>query len=83
MLGLTRDEFAFYDALSTNEASVRELGDPSLKALAQELTQKLRASAAVDWSRRDTVRAAMRVKVRHILATTSTLQIKPRMRLTS
>lgn len=67
-LGLTSDELAFYDALSTNEASVRELGDPVLKALAQDLTRKLRASAAVDWSKRDSVRAAMRIKVRHILS---------------
>ena len=67
-LGLTPDELAFYDALSTNEASVRELGDPVLKALAQELTKKLKASAAVDWSKRDSVRAAMRVKVKHILS---------------
>ncbi len=67
-LGLTSDELAFYDALSTNEASVRELGDPVLKAIAQELTRKLRASAAVDWSKRDSVRAAMRIKVRHILS---------------
>ena len=67
-LGLTPDELAFYDALSTNEASVRELGDPVLKALAQELTKKLKASAAVDWSKRDSVRAAMRIKVKHILS---------------
>lgn len=68
VLGLTKDELAFYDALATNEASVRELGDATLKAIAQELTQKLRASATVDWSRRESVRAAMSVKVRHILA---------------
>jgi type I restriction enzyme R subunit len=67
-LGLTSDELAFYDALSTNEASVRELGDPVLKALAQELTRKLKASAAVDWSKRDSVRATMRIKVKHILS---------------
>jgi type I restriction enzyme R subunit len=67
-LGLTPDELAFYDALSTNEASVRELGDPVLKALAQELTRKLKANASVDWSKRDSVRAAMRIKVKHILS---------------
>jgi type I restriction enzyme R subunit len=67
-LGLTSDELAFYDALSTNEASVRELGDPVLKALAQELTKKLKASTAVDWSKRESVRAAMRIKVKHILS---------------
>lgn len=67
-LGLSRDELAFYDALAMNEASVRELGDATLKEIAQELTKKLKASATVDWSKRDSVRAAMMVKVRHILA---------------
>jgi len=32
-LGLTSDEFAFYDALANNEESVRELGDETLKKL--------------------------------------------------
>jgi type I restriction enzyme R subunit len=67
-LGLTKDEIAFYDALAMNEASVRELGDAVLKEIAQELTRKLKASASVDWSKRESVRAAMTVKVRHILA---------------
>jgi type I restriction enzyme R subunit len=67
-LGLTSDELAFYDALATNEASVRALGDPVLKEIAQELTQKLKASVSVDWSRRESVRAAMRVRVKHILS---------------
>jgi type I restriction enzyme R subunit len=66
-LGLNSDELAFYDALVQNEASVRELGDATLKLIAQELTRKLKASAAVDWSKRESVRAAMRVKVKHIL----------------
>ena len=67
-LGLTQDELAFYDALAMNEASVRDLGDAALKEIAQELTRKLKASATVDWSKRESVRAAMMVKVRHILA---------------
>jgi type I restriction enzyme R subunit len=66
-LGLNTDELAFYDALARNEASVRELGDETLKQIAQELTKKLKAGASVDWSKRESVRAAMRVKVRHIL----------------
>jgi type I restriction enzyme R subunit len=37
-LGLNGDEMAFYDALATNEAAVRELGDETLKAIAVELT---------------------------------------------
>lgn len=58
---------AFYDALATNEAAVRELGDETLKAIAVELTRKLRASVTVDWSVRETVRARLRVMVRSLL----------------
>jgi len=66
-LGLNGDEMAFYDALATNEAAVRELGDETLKAIAVELTQKLRASVTVDWSVRETVRARLRVMVKTLL----------------
>ena len=66
-LGLNGDEMAFYDALATNEAAVRELGDETLKAIAVELTQKLRASVTVDWSVRETVRARLRVMVKMLL----------------
>ena len=41
-LGLNADEMAFYDALATNEAAVRELGDATLKKIAVELTVSLR-----------------------------------------
>ncbi len=66
-LGLNGDEMAFYDALATNEAAVRELGDDTLKAIAVELTQKLRNSVTVDWSVRETVRARLRVMVKTLL----------------
>lgn len=66
-LGLNGDEMAFYDALATNEAAVRDLGDETLKAIAVELTQKLRASVTVDWSVRETVRARIRVMIKTLL----------------
>jgi len=66
-LGLNGDEMAFYDALATNEAAVRELGDETLKKIAVELTMKLRASVTVDWSVRETVRARLRVMVKTLL----------------
>jgi type I restriction enzyme R subunit len=66
-LGLNGDEMAFYDALATNEAAVRDLGDETLKAIAVELTQRLRASVTVDWSVRETVRARLRVMVKTLL----------------
>ena len=66
-LGLKPEEMAFYDALATNEASVRLLGDDILKKIALELTQKLRRSVTVDWSVRESVRARLRVMVKTIL----------------
>lgn len=66
-LGLTADEMAFYDALATNEASVRELGDVTLRKIAQELTAKLQASNSVDWYVRESVRAKLRLMVKTIL----------------
>lgn len=50
-----------------NEAAVRELGDATLRQIAVELTQNLRKSVTVDWARRDTVRARIRVMVRTLL----------------
>jgi type I restriction enzyme, R subunit len=63
-LGLSDSELAFYDALMNNESAVLELGDPVLKLIAQELTQKLRNSTTVDWQKRESVRARLRNLVR-------------------
>lgn len=66
-LGLSADEIAFYDALVTNESAVRELGDDTLRALAVEVTNKLRNSTTVDWQFRESVRAKLRILVRRTL----------------
>lgn len=66
-LGLNADELAFYDALANNESAVRELGDDTLKKIAHELVEKLRASTTVDWKVRDSVRAKLRNMVRILL----------------
>jgi len=66
-LGLGPDEIAFYDALANNESAVRELGDDTLKKIAIEITEKLRASTTVDWQVRESVRAKLRILVRRTL----------------
>jgi type I restriction enzyme R subunit len=66
-LGLSPDEMAFYDALAANEASVRELGDVTLRKIAVELTSKLKASNTVDWYVRESVRAKLRLMVKTVL----------------
>jgi len=66
-LGLNDDELAFYMALIENESAVRKLGDNTLKALAVELTEKLRQSTTVDWQVRESVRARLRNLIRLLL----------------
>lgn len=67
-LGLREDEVAFYDAVVQNDSAVMELGDETLKAIAQELVTSVRQSATIDWNLKESVLAAMRSKVRRILA---------------
>ncbi|MEX3924014.1 type I restriction endonuclease subunit R [Paraburkholderia sp. BR10936] len=66
-LGLNEDELRFYDALANNEASVRLLGDETLKMIAHDLTENLRKSVSVDWEKRESVRAKLRLMVKRIL----------------
>lgn len=66
-LGLNKDEVAFYYALSENESAVREMGDEILKKIAVEITEKLRNSTTVDWQKRESVRAKLRILVRRTL----------------
>lgn len=65
--GLTPDELLFYDALADNESAVRELGDETLKKIAQELTESLRKNLTADWSQRESIRAKLRILVKRIL----------------
>jgi type I restriction enzyme R subunit len=65
--GLTPDEIAFYDALADNESAVDIMGNDSLKVIAAELVNNLKANATVDWSHRESARARMRVLVKRIL----------------
>ena len=66
-LGLNEDEIRFYDALANNESAMRELTDETLKKIAHELTENLRKNLTVDWSKRESVRATLRLMVKRIL----------------
>jgi type I restriction enzyme R subunit len=66
-LGLTEDEIRFYDALASNQSAVLELTDETLKKIAHELTESLRQNMSIDWSKRESVRAKLRLLVRRIL----------------
>ena len=65
--GMSEDEYAFYQALAQNESALQIMGEPILKALAHELTDKLRKSATVDWNKRESSRQRMRVLVKVLL----------------
>lgn len=67
-LGLREDEGAFYDAIVQSDSAVLELADDVLKEIAQKLVIAVRESATIDWNLKDSVRAAMRSKVRRLLA---------------
>jgi type I restriction enzyme, R subunit len=66
-LGLTDDELAFYDALEMNDSAIEVLGDDTLRDIARELVQKVKANTTIDWTMRENVRAQLRVIVRRTL----------------
>lgn len=65
--GLTEDEVAFYDALADNASAREVLQDDTLKLIARELADRIKAKASLDWTQRETVRADMRRTVRRLL----------------
>ena len=66
-LGLSPDEVAFYNALETNDSAVKVLGDETLKTIAREIADKVRANATIDWTIRESARAKLMVLVRRTL----------------
>jgi type I restriction enzyme R subunit len=65
--GLTEEEIAFYDALAQNESAIQALGNEKLRIIAHELLEQLRENATVDWHKRESTRAKMRIMVKRIL----------------
>lgn len=66
-LNLADDEVAFYDALCANDSAVMELGDDTLKKIAQELVVMLRKNTSIDWTLKQNVQAKLRVLVKKLL----------------
>ena len=66
-LGLSDDELAFYDALGINDSAGRVLGDETLRDIARELVETVRNNVTIDWTRRENVRAKLRVLVKRVL----------------
>ena len=66
-LGLTTDEVAFYNALEVNDSAVQVLGNDTLKDIAREIADKVRANATIDWTIRESARARLMVLVKRTL----------------
>lgn len=66
-LGLNTDEVAFYNALEVNDSAVHVLGDETLKHIAREIADKVRANTTIDWTIRESARAKLMVLVRRTL----------------
>jgi type I restriction enzyme R subunit len=65
--GLSEEEGAFYDALADNTSAREVMQDETLKLIARELADRIKAKASLDWTQRETVRADMRRTVRRLL----------------
>lgn len=65
-LGLTPAEYAFYSVLKENN-STNMLDDNKMKELIHTIVEVIRKNATVDWSKRDDVRAKLRLTVKKIL----------------
>ena len=66
-LGLTAEEKAFYDALSTPDGVRQAYSDEEFVALTKELTDVLHKNRTIDWNRKESARAKMRVMVKRLL----------------
>ena len=66
-LGLSAEEKAFYDALSTPEGVRQAYTDEQFVALTKELTDVLHRNRTIDWNRKESARAKMRVMVKRLL----------------
>jgi type I restriction enzyme R subunit len=65
-LGLTPEEYAFYQVLSEND-STSFLKDDVMKELIHHIVDAIRKNATVDWDKRDDVKAKLRLMVKKIL----------------
>ena len=66
-LGLTADELAFYDALTKPKAIKDFYENEELIAITKELADTLRKNKTIDWQKRESARAKMRMIIKKLL----------------
>ena len=66
-LGLNAEEAAFYDALTRPPAVKDFYENDELIAITKELTETLRKNKTIDWQKKETARAKMRMLIKRLL----------------
>ncbi len=66
-LGLNVEEAAFYDALTRPQAVKDFYENDELIAITKELTETLRKNKTIDWQKKETARAKMRMLIKRLL----------------
>jgi type I restriction enzyme R subunit len=66
-LGLSQEEMAFYDAITKPEAVKDFYTNDQLRDMTKELTETLQRSRTIDWQKKDSARATMRLMVKRLL----------------
>ena len=66
-LGLSTEELAFYDAITKPEAVKDFYDNEQLCEMTRELTDILRKNRTIDWQKKDSARANMRLMVKKLL----------------
>ena len=66
-LGLNADELAFYDALTKPQAIKDFYENEELIAITKELADTLRKNKTIDWQKRESARAKMRMLIKKLL----------------
>ena len=66
-LGLNAEEAAFYDALTRPQAVKDFYENDELIAITKELTETLRKNKTIDWQKKETARAKMRMMIKRLL----------------
>jgi len=66
-LGLTDYEYAFYTAIANNESAQEIMGKDKLRELAIVLYEKVKGSASIDWTIKESVKSKLKVAVKRTL----------------
>ena len=65
--GLSKEELAFYYAVAENKSDKEVLGNKVLRELSIYLTETIKKNVTIDWTKKENVRARLRVKVKRAL----------------